>query len=178
MHHERASKRMKNLSKKFIKGQSGFTIVELLVVIVVIGILASITIVAYSGVTARANKSAMQASAANLAKKIEAYNAEKGEYPQYNTIGTITAQLANYTSSSLSGSGITINYTGVTSANGTNTLVVKLCGASAPTAGGTAAGGYQVFGWDYTATTPALSTSAIVSGGNTTACAATSTSGS
>ena len=36
----------------------GFTIVELLVVIVVIGILAAITIVSYSGITARANTQA------------------------------------------------------------------------------------------------------------------------
>lgn len=33
-----------------IKSRSGFTIVELLIVIVVIGILAAVTIVAYNGV--------------------------------------------------------------------------------------------------------------------------------
>jgi general secretion pathway protein G len=36
--------------------QLGFTIVELLVVIVVIGILAAITIVSYTGITAKANE--------------------------------------------------------------------------------------------------------------------------
>jgi prepilin-type N-terminal cleavage/methylation domain-containing protein len=36
------------------KRQSGFTIVELLIVIVVIGILAAITIVSFNGVTAKA----------------------------------------------------------------------------------------------------------------------------
>lgn len=40
----------------------GFTIVELLIVIVVIGILAAIVIVAYQGVTNRANDSAIKAT--------------------------------------------------------------------------------------------------------------------
>ncbi|MDK2899387.1 MAG: hypothetical protein PWQ10_574, partial [Patescibacteria group bacterium] len=37
-----------------------FTIVELLVVIVVIGILAAITIVSYTGITGKANEAAIQ----------------------------------------------------------------------------------------------------------------------
>ncbi|RYX79149.1 prepilin-type N-terminal cleavage/methylation domain-containing protein [bacterium] len=45
---------------KQLKDQKGFTIVELLIVIVVIGILAAIVIVAYQGVTARANTSSNQ----------------------------------------------------------------------------------------------------------------------
>lgn len=55
--------------------QHGFTIVELLIVIVVIGILAAIVIVAYNGVTNRANDNAVKSDLANLAKKIEAYKA-------------------------------------------------------------------------------------------------------
>lgn len=62
------------------KHQRGFTIVELLIVIVVIAILAAITIVAYNGVTSRANDSARQADANALMKKIEMRFAESGEY--------------------------------------------------------------------------------------------------
>lgn len=77
-----------NNIKTRIKAERGFTIVELLIVIVVIGILAAITIVAYNGVTARANTTSAAALAATLAKKAEAYNAENSGYPA--TISLLT----------------------------------------------------------------------------------------
>jgi prepilin-type N-terminal cleavage/methylation domain-containing protein len=43
-----------------LKTKSGFTIVELLIVIVVIGILAAITIVAYNGIQDRANDTSVK----------------------------------------------------------------------------------------------------------------------
>lgn len=48
----------------------GFTIVELLIVIVVIGILAAITIVSYTGVTARANESSVQSDLRNMGQRV------------------------------------------------------------------------------------------------------------
>lgn len=59
----------------------GFTIVELLIVIVVIGILATITIVAYNGVQNRANDTAVQADLRNLAMKIKELEAINGVLP-------------------------------------------------------------------------------------------------
>lgn len=56
--------------------QSGFTIVELLIVIVIIGILAAITVVAYSGITARANTTKAVTNAESIQKVADIYNAD------------------------------------------------------------------------------------------------------
>lgn len=61
---------------------AGFTIVELLVVIVVVGILASITIVAFNGIQNRANDAAVKSDLANAAKKLTLWKIENGgSYP-------------------------------------------------------------------------------------------------
>jgi len=61
-----------------IKNKSqGFTIVELLIVVVVIAILAAITIVSYNGITNRANQSSARSLASNVAKKAELYYADE-----------------------------------------------------------------------------------------------------
>lgn len=55
------------------KTDRGFTIVELLIVVVVIAILAAITIVAFNGVTQRAKDTAAQSAAAQGSKKLATY---------------------------------------------------------------------------------------------------------
>lgn len=54
---------------------------ELLIVIVVIGILASITVVAYNGVQIRAKQAKMQSDISGVRGLIEAYAAQNGSYP-------------------------------------------------------------------------------------------------
>ena len=66
--------------------QRGFTIVELLIVIVIIAILAAITIVLYNGAQNRAKSSAAQALANNVSKKAQIYSTINSGYP-----ATITA---------------------------------------------------------------------------------------
>ena len=66
--------------KTYIK-QSGFTIVELLIVIVIIGILAAIAIVSYSGVTARARDSDRLADLTSVQVALEAFFNDNGGYP-------------------------------------------------------------------------------------------------
>ena len=98
----------------------GFTIVELLIVIVVIAILAAITVVAFNGVQNRANDAAVQSDLSNIAKKYELYRVDSGVYPYGATLNdgtaftikvaksaydtTLSYQLLNCTSSTTPGS--------------------------------------------------------------------------
>lgn len=66
------------------KNINGFTVVELLIVIVVIGILASITVVAYNGVHTRARATAAIAKLNVYEKALEQYLAIHGAYPTTN----------------------------------------------------------------------------------------------
>lgn len=65
--------------------QKGFTIVELLIVIVVIGILAAITIVAYNGIQGRAKDSQTDSALSQVKKAMEIYRADNGFYPACGT---------------------------------------------------------------------------------------------
>ena len=74
---------MTTTNLKALRKDRGFTIVELLIVIVVIAILAAITIVAYNGIQNRAKTSSGQAAANALMKKVEAFNTINSVYPSY-----------------------------------------------------------------------------------------------
>lgn len=72
------------------KSLNGFTIVELLIVIVVIAILATISIVAYNGVQAKARDSQRKYDIGQLAKALELYYADNGQYPASAGCGSTT----------------------------------------------------------------------------------------
>jgi len=69
----------------------GFTIVELLIVIVVIGILAAITIVAYNGIQNRAYDSAVKSDLLNLHKKFEMFKINNSEQHYPSTTPELSA---------------------------------------------------------------------------------------
>ncbi|MBI3888991.1 pilin [Candidatus Saccharibacteria bacterium] len=110
---------------KKLKNQKGFTIVELLIVIVVIGILAAIVIVAYQGITQRAKATGYQTDAVAISKVAEAINADTSNgYPQ--ALAAFTP--AGFTTSKLP--------TGVIPAVTTGTVTnTDSSGAAAPTLG-------------------------------------------
>jgi prepilin-type N-terminal cleavage/methylation domain-containing protein len=63
------------------QNKNGFTIVELLIVIVVIGILAAITIVAYNGVQSRARAAALMSALNSTARILKSDYAASETYP-------------------------------------------------------------------------------------------------
>jgi prepilin-type N-terminal cleavage/methylation domain-containing protein len=85
----------KNVSVLSSTAKPGFTIVELLVVIVVIGILAAITLIAYTTIASRANTAAGQSEANAAMMKVNAYTADT-PYTVPTTYGSITgASISN-----------------------------------------------------------------------------------
>ncbi|MFZ2125583.1 MAG: prepilin-type N-terminal cleavage/methylation domain-containing protein [Candidatus Saccharimonadales bacterium] len=69
----------------------GFTIVELLVVIVVIGILAAITIVSYSGVTGKATIALLQSDLTNASQQLKLFQVINSAYPVANNCTNTSA---------------------------------------------------------------------------------------
>lgn len=63
------------------KQSKGFTIVELLIVIVIIGILATLVIVTFTGIQQKARDSQRQTDIGALNSHVTAYYAESGFYP-------------------------------------------------------------------------------------------------
>lgn len=72
---------LKNKSK-------GFTIVELLIVIVIIAILATLVIVTFTGIQAKARDSQRQTDINAVDSHLEAFYAEYGYYPTYKDLTT------------------------------------------------------------------------------------------
>lgn len=75
------------LKKQF---QKGFTIVELLIVIIVIGILALLVLNTFQGVQAKARNTERQTDVKAISSQLEAYYADKGGYPQWSQIDDST----------------------------------------------------------------------------------------
>lgn len=61
--------------------KSGFTIVELLVVIVIIGVLATITLVSFNGVSQKATVASLQSDLINASSQLRMYQINNNAYP-------------------------------------------------------------------------------------------------
>jgi type II secretion system protein G len=73
------------------KSVKGFTIVELLIVIVIIAVLAAISVVAYTGTQGRARDSERKSELSNIMKALELYRVDNGGYPRCDTDGAYVA---------------------------------------------------------------------------------------
>ncbi len=72
-------KQMKLMQKR--TGKRGFTIVELLIVIVVIGILAALVIIQFTNIQARARDTERKSDMRSIQSKLAEYYALNGRYP-------------------------------------------------------------------------------------------------
>lgn len=134
----------------------GFTIVELLIVIIVIGILAAITIVSYSGITARANTTKSATNAAAVQRVVEAFAADCGRYPA--TVAEFTSSPASCFTSTRIPAGVSVVFATPTSGSPTG-IWYQCLGA---TCSATANAGGRLQYWDYTTST--VSTTVIYLG--------------
>jgi len=121
----RKSKETINISiaTKYLKSSEAFTIVELLVVIVVIGILAAITIVSYIGVTSRANAVSAQSDLSNISTQLKLYQTIYGSYPTIDPATKCpTAPIVDNTYCLKASSGNTLVYSTYHNLDGTDNL--------------------------------------------------------
>ena len=137
----------------------GFTIVELLIVIVIIAILAAITIVAYNGITARAHSDAEQSAAQNIAYKAEAYNAEWGVYPAtFSLLTDNTKSGQSYYIPATSFTQLSVAPTAASAALHDNSVAMQLCKS------GTLIIGLKIAYWNFTSGSLAYSTAGAAGG--------------
>jgi general secretion pathway protein G len=70
-------------------GEGGFTLIELMIVIVILGILAAIVVFAVGGITDRGEDSACKANIKTTEVAVEAFYAKNNAYPA--DLATLTA---------------------------------------------------------------------------------------
>jgi general secretion pathway protein G len=63
------------------RNQNGFTLTELLIVVVILGVLAAIVVFAVSGITDRGVEAACDADKRTVQTAVEAYHAQNNAYP-------------------------------------------------------------------------------------------------
>jgi len=150
--------RIKHLSTR----QTGFTLVELLIVVIILGILAAIVLPQFTSTTDDARLSALDSNLSSLRSAVELYYQQHGAYPSAtgdgtnaaNSVGAFTSQLTQYTNAT----GGVANAKDATHiygpylkkatlppepVSGSSALVINTTGTLGMTADGAATGGWK-----------------------------------
>ena len=77
------------------KKQNGFTVIELIIVIVVVGLLAAIVISTYSGIRVKERNSTRQRDIQVLQTRLEAFYSQNGYYPSLQDINSTSWRTKN-----------------------------------------------------------------------------------
>ena len=114
------------------KVQSGFTLIELMIVVAIIGILAAIALPAYQDYTKRSHVSEGMALAAAAKVAVTEYYASEGAFPADNaTAGLDAAIVGNAVTSVVNAGGtITVTFNAKVTAGATLILVPTAAGGS------------------------------------------------
>jgi len=80
---------------KFKNKSEGFTIIELLIVIVVIGILGLLVVTTYSGIQAKSRNASRQKELKDLQSQIEAFYSQNGYYPNLTDMNSPSWRATN-----------------------------------------------------------------------------------
>jgi type IV pilus assembly protein PilA len=129
--------------------QQGFTLIELMIVVAIIGILAAVALPAYQDYTVRAKMSEVMLAASACRTSITEVYQSGGSAPGAGNWGCEAGATSKYVSAIVTdvNGKVTVTATALGGANGNVTLVPTKDGTAALTAADLAAGPQTVFSW-------------------------------